>query len=271
MTALHGLSPIASAALGRLCTGLMMMSQELKSGKGSVSATIHCDGPLGGMTAVCTPDAKVRGFVNQQVVETRYKGPGKLDVGGSVGKGDLTIIKDLGAGEPYVGRVELISGEIAEDFAAYYVLSEQIPSVVSLGVKMSREGVTHAGGLIVQLLPDAGEDIIKYVEERASGFPEISWLYDEGFTPEQVIDLFFGDPDVEYYEPCECGYQCNCSRDRMTRNLLAIGSGDLEELALDPDGITLECHFCDKKYHFIQEEVRGFAESAAKDTESQEP
>ncbi len=262
MTRIHGLSPIASAALGRLCTGLLMMSQELKNEKGSIHAAIHCDGPLKGLTAVCTPDANVRGFVIEPVVETRYKSPGKLDVGSSVGQGDLTVIKDLGFGEPYVGQVELISGEIAEDLAAYFFLSEQIPSVVSLGVKMNQQGVTHAGGLIVQLLPDAGEDITKYIEERALGFPEISWLYEEGFTPEQVIDLFFGDPDVEYYEPCECGYQCNCSEERMIRNLLAIGSCDLLELAQDPDGITLECHFCNQKYHFIQEQVREFAGSA---------
>lgn len=265
MTRLHNLSPIASAAMGRLCTGLLMMSQEIKNGKGSISATIHCDGPIKGLTAVCTPDAKVRGFAGEPVVETRYKAPGKLDVGGSVGKGDLTIIKDLGIGEPYIGQVELVSGEIAEDLAAYFALSEQIPSVVSLGVKMDRQGVTNAGGLIIQLLPDAGEDITNYIEERALGFPEISWLYEEGFTPEQVIDLFLGDPEVEYYESRECGYQCNCSEERMIRNLLTIGNKDLTDLAQDIDGITLECHFCNKKYHFNQEKVQGFAGQTAMD------
>jgi len=262
MTRLHNLSPIASAALGRLCTGLLMMSQEIKNAKGSLSATIHCDGPIKGLTAVCTPDAKVRGFANEPFVGTGYKEPGKLDVGISVGKGDLTVIKDLGMGEPYIGQVELISGEIAEDLAAYFALSEQIPSVVSLGVKMDRDGVTTAGGLIVQLLPDAGEDITDYIEKRALGFPEISWLYEEGFTPEQVIDLFLGDPGVEYYEPCDCGYHCNCSEERMVRNLLTIGGKDLADLAQDMDGITLECHFCNKKYHFSQDRVREFAEAA---------
>lgn len=260
MTSIHRLSPIASAALGRLCTGLLMMSQELKNEKGSISATVHCDGPLKGMTAVCTPDACVRGFVNEPVVETLYRSPGKLDVGSGVGKGFLTIIKDMGAGEPYVGRVELISGEIAEDLAAYYVLSEQIPSVISLGVKMDRQGVTHAGGMIVQLLPDAGEEITDYIEKRALGFPEISWLYEEGFTPEEVLDLFFGDPDIEYYEPRGCGYRCNCSEERMSRNLLAIGETDLAELAEDLDGITLECHFCCRKYHFTQHQVQALSD-----------
>lgn len=262
MTEIHGLSPIASAALGRLCTGLLMMSQDLKNEKGSISATIHCDGPLKGMTAVCTPQAQVRGYVVEPVVETKYITPGKLDVKSGVGKGDLIVIKDLGIGEPYIGQVELLSGEIAEDLAAYYVLSEQIPSVVSLGVKMDRDGVTHAGGLIVQLMPDAGEDIINYIEERASGFPDISWLYEEGFTPEQVMDLFFGDPNIEYYERRECSYQCNCSEDRMIRNLIAIGKKDLTELAKDPDGITLECHFCNNRYHFSSEQILSFSEQA---------
>lgn len=260
MTSIHNLSPIASAALGRLCTGLMMMSQEIKDDKGSISAIIHCDGPIKGLTAVCTSDAKVRGYVIEPIVETLYKKPGKLDVGSAVGKGDLTIIKDTGIGEPYIGRIELLSGEIAEDLAAYYVISEQMPSVVSLGVKMNQQGVTHAGGLIVQLLPDAGEDITNYIEERALGFPEISWLYEEGFTPEQVIDLFFGDPDIEYYEPHECGYKCNCSEDRMARNLITIGSKDLKDLSRDPNGITLECHFCNHKYHFNQTQVEEFSE-----------
>jgi len=262
MTRIHGLSPIASAALGRLCTGLLMMSQELKDDKASISATIHCDGPLKGLTAVCTSDAKVRGYVIEPVVETNYKSPGKLDVKSSVGKGDLTIIKDSGVCEPYIGQIELVSGEIAEDLAAYFVISEQIPSVVSLGVKMNQDGVTHAGGLIVQLLPDASEDIVDYIEARALGFPEISWLYEEGFTPEQVIDLFFGDPDVVYYEPRECSYKCNCSEERMIRNLLTIGINDLEHLAQDTDGITLECHFCNHKYHFSQEKVQEFVDQS---------
>jgi molecular chaperone Hsp33 len=244
----------------------MMMSQELKSESGSISATIHCDGPLGGLTAVCTPDAQVRGYVNFPVVETRYKSPGKLDVGGSVGKGNLTVIRDSGHGTPYIGQVELVSGEIAEDLAAYFFISEQIPSVVSLGVKMSREGITHAGGLIVQLLPEAGCDITDYIEKRALGFPEITWLFDEGFTPEEIIDLFFGDPDLEYYEPHECGYQCSCSEERMIRNLLAIGKDELDNLAMDEAGITLECHFCNMKYHFDQKQVQDFTQQAMRKT-----
>ncbi len=263
MTTLHNLSPIASAALGRLCSGLLMMSQEIKNENGSISATIHCDGPLKGMTAVCTPQAKVRGYVVEPVVETKYLSTGKLDVGSAVGKGDLTIIRDSGLGEPYIGQVELLSGEIAEDLAAYYLISEQIPSVVSLGVKMSQEGVTHAGGIMVQMLPGASEELTAYIEQRALGFPEITWLLKEGFTPEQILDLFFGDPDIKYFERVECSYDCNCCEERMIRNLLTIGAKDLEELSEDLQGITLECHFCNKKYHFEQEQVKTFVQKAS--------
>ncbi len=264
MTEIHGLSPAAAAALGRLCTGLLMMSQELKEGKGSVSASIRCEGPLKNLTAVCTPQARVRGYVGKPVVETVYKAQGKLDIGVAVGKGTLTIIRDTGFGKPYIGQTELISGEIAEDLAAYFLLSEQIPSVVSLGVKMDRNGITHAGGLIVQLMPDAGEDILHYIEQRASGFPEITWLCEEGFSPHEMLDLFFGDPNIEYYEPHPCEYGCDCSEERMIKGLLAIGAKELESLSQDPCGIELECHFCRKKYRFDQEQVLRLAETAKK-------
>lgn len=257
MTRLHSLSPIASAALGRLSTAVIMMSQEIKSENGSISAVIHCDGPIKGMTVVCTPEGMVRGYVIEPVVETKYIRPGKLDVGSAVGNGDLTIIKDTGNNNPYIGQVELVSGEIAEDIAAYFMISEQIPSVVSLGVKMNQNGVTHAGGLIIQMMPDATDELIDYIEQRTIGFPEVSWLLEEGFTPQQMLDLFFGDPKITYYDSKPCGYLCNCSEERMTRNLLTIGQSDLEDLSNDPDGITLECHFCNKKYYFDQEKVTG--------------
>lgn len=264
MTAVHSLSPIAAAALGRLSGGLLLMSVDLKDEDSTVSATIKSDGPLKGLFAVCTSDAMVKGYVLNPVVETTYKENGKLDVGSAVGNGTLTIIKETDMKNPYIGQVELMSGEIAEDLAAYFLYSEQIPTVISLGVRMNRDGITHAGGLMIRLLPDAGEDILSYIEQRAAGFPEISWLYEEGFTPHEVLDLFLGDHNIEYYNIKKCGYRCTCSEERMTSNLITLGIEELKDLSTDPDGIELDCHFCNKKYHFSNERIKELLNSLDK-------
>ncbi|MHB1454342.1 MAG: Hsp33 family molecular chaperone HslO [Saccharofermentanales bacterium] len=261
MADIHSLSPVSAAALGRVCSALFIMSRDLKTATVSVSATIRCDGEIGGIFAICTADAKVRGYVSNPLAETSYKSKGKLDVGGAIGKGTLTIIKDLGLKEPYTGRVELVSGEIAEDFASYYMLSEQIPSVISLGVGMSRDGITGAGGLMVRILPDAGDEIVSYLESRAAGFPQVSWLLEEGFTPEQIIDLFLGDPDIRYYDRTPCGHECTCSRDRMLRNLMTLGRDELKSLLEDPADIELNCHFCNSSYSFTNSDVKKIIES----------
>lgn len=255
-TRIHQLSPSAATALGRLMSGLLMMAQDLKSPEDSISAVIRSDGPLQGLTAVATGQSTVRGLVQQPVVETHYQKPGKLDIGHAVGSGSLRIIRDMGLKEPYIGQVELISGEIAEDLAAYMMQSEQTPTILSLGVLLDRDGIRHAGGLMVQLMPDAGEDITAYLEERAQGFPEISFLLQEGFNPQQLIDLLIGDPNIVYHQLQNCRYACSCSRDRMQRNLIALGRNDLSELAEDEKGIELTCHFCNQKYHFSQNDLR---------------
>lgn len=249
---IHSLSPVSAAALGRVCSALLIMSRDLKSREGSVCATIRCDGVIGGICAVCTSDAKVRGYVSNPLAETFYKGPGKLDVGKAVGQGTLTVIKDIGLKESYSGKIELVSGEIAEDFAAYYLLSEQIPSIISLGVGMTCDGVTGAGGLMIRVLPDAGEDIIRYLEERAAGFPQISWLVEEHFTPEQMIDLFLGDPNVRFYDRTPCGHGCSCSRERMLGNLMTLGRAELARMLEEAQDTELCCHFCGSRYRFTR-------------------
>jgi molecular chaperone Hsp33 len=252
---LHQLSPLAAAALGRLMSGVLMLTQDLKRTEDSITAIIRGDGPLQGLTVIGEGDATVRGLVIQPVVETRYIRPGKLDVGSAVGTGTLTIMRDLGLKEPYIGRVRLVSGEIAEDLTYYLAVSEQIPTTVSLGIKMDQQGVLHAGGLMVQLMPDTGEEAIEYLEQRIAGFPEISQLMEEGFNPHQILDLLFGDPDIKYLGVTPCAYACHCSRDRMERNLLTLGRAELEELAADPAGINLECHFCSTQYRFSQKDI----------------
>ena len=252
---IHGLSPIAAAALGRLMSGVLMLTQDLSEPGDSITAIVRCEGALEGMTVIGEQNATVRGTVLQPVVETSYHRPGKLDVSSAVGKGTLTVVRDMHLKEPYVGRVELVSGEIAEDIVQYLVISEQIPTIMALGVKMDKDGITHAGGLMVQLLPGAEEHVIAYLEERAAGFPEMTWLMDEGMTPAQIMDLFLGDSDIQYHATTPCGYSCPCSRDRMERNLIALGHDELAHLAAEPDGIELVCHFCGTHYHFDKQAV----------------
>lgn len=254
-TSIHGLSPVASIALGRLMSGVLMLAHDLKAPEHSISAIVRCDGPLQGMTVIGTGKGTIRGTVYQPVVETEYYRPGKIKLSSAIGRGTLSIIRDSGIKEPYTGQVDLISGEIAEDLAYYLARSEQIPTMLSLGVQLDRQGVRRAGGLMVQLMPDAGDDIAAYLEDRAAGFPEISFLLEEDFTPQQLIDLFIGDPRIKYHSLTPCRYACTCSRDRMARNLIALGPSELKDLALKKEGIELNCHFCARKYQFSQKEI----------------
>lgn len=253
---IHDLSPIATAALGRLMAGVLMLTPDLEKKDDSITAIIRSDGPMEGLTVVGQSNGRVRGLVRQPVIETTYVKPGKLDVGRAVGNGQLTIVRDMGLKEPYVGQVELVSGEIAEDLTAYLSLSEQIPTALGLGVLLDQSGVKQAGGFMVQLLPDAGEAIAEHLEQRVAGFPEISFLMEEGFNPHQVLDLLLGDPDIQYVDVTRVSYSCPCSREGMERSLITLGRHELIDLALDPDGIRLACHFCDRTYHFTQAQVR---------------
>ncbi len=262
-TRIHQLSPASATALGRLMSGLLMLAQDLDQPEQSISAIIRSNGPMQGLTAVATGRSTVRGLVRQPVVETVYRQPGKLDIGQAVGEGTLRIIKDSGLKEPYIGQVDLLSGEIAEDLAGYLLQSEQVPTILSLGVLLDRDGIRQAGGLLVQLMPDAGDDIMAYLESRAAGFPDITFLLQEDFNPQQLIDLFIGDPNIIYHSLQSCRYECSCHRDRMMRNLIALGAAELADLAADPQGIELSCHFCNKKYRFSQPELQQLLQDLA--------
>jgi len=254
--AIHKTSPVATAALGRFLSGSLLLADNLKSEQDTQTTIIRCDGPLQGMTAVCDSMGNVRGYCNEPVVENTFHYPGKLNVGAAVGKGILTVIRDLGLKEPYVGSVQLVSGEIAEDFTYYLAVSEQTPSIMSLGVLLDKDGVTQAGGFLVQLMPGAGEDLIERMEKRVEGgFPDVTFLMNEGMNPEQILDMFLGDPGIDYLTATQVQYSCTCSRDRMERNLLTLGKMQLDELSEDPKGISLECHFCDKIYSFDRESL----------------
>lgn len=253
---LHDLSPAATVALGRLMTGILMLTPDLDQPDDSITAVIRSDGPIGGMTVVGQSEGRVRGLVLHPIVPTLYRQPGKFDISSVVGQGRLTIIRDLGLKEPYIGHVNLVSGEIAEDLTAYLAYSEQVPTVMGLGVRLDQNGVTQAGGFMLQLLPDAGDETAAHLEERVAGFPDVSYLMAEGFNPHQILDLLMGDPDIQYHDIIPCRFDCSCSRERMQRNLAALGRADLSEMAEDSKGIELVCHFCNTKYQFSQDEIR---------------
>jgi molecular chaperone Hsp33 len=255
--ATHALTPVTTAALGRTISAAALMSKMLKSEKDSLTIQIKGDGPIGGIVVVSDMYANVKGYVYNPEVNLPLKENGKLDVSGAVGKkGYMNVIRDLGLKEPYIGFVDLVSGEIGEDLAYYYALSEQVPTVVSLGVLIDTDGsVLNAGGFIIQLMPDADEKIISYIENTIASIPSISGLLSSGETPEGILDIIFGEKDLKIIEKSPCKYQCNCSKDRMERNIISLGKEEILSIIEQQQGAEVECHFCNKKYLFTKDEL----------------
>lgn len=253
---LHNMNPTPTVALGRVLTGAALMSQTLKAVNQTITIQIKGDGPIGGIVAVTDYKAGVRGYVHNPFFDVPLNDAGKFDIKKAVGSGYLNVIKDLGMKEPYIGYVDLVSGEIAEDLTYYYAYSEQTPTVMNLGVLIGTDQkVITSGGFFIQLLPDASEEAIVAVERGISGLKPVSTLLNEGKTPGDIIRLIFPEDDLEMLETCPVSYKCTCSRDRMKRNLLSIGKKDLSEIAEDEKGAELTCHFCNKKYHFTKDEI----------------
>lgn len=256
MVRCHNTSPVVTAALGRFMTGSLLIADSMKGDNDTQTTTIKSNGPIKGMTAVCDSHGHVRAYPIEPVVEATYHRPGKLNVGAAVGEGMLTVIRDIGLREPYVGQTELLTGEIAEDFTYYLAKSEQTPSIVALGVKLENGEVKYAGGMMVQLMPGATEEDIDYLEKRVNGgFPEITYLFEEGFTPAKILDLFLGDPGITYWDANKVSFECTCSRERFYDRLSVLGKDEIEDLTKEEKGIDVECHFCNKKYHFDAKEI----------------
>lgn len=260
---IHDMSPVSTIALGRLLTGTLLLGSDLKNEGDSLTIQLKAEGPIRGMTVVAEEDGTVRGDIIEPLAEIKVEEGVKPELKEAVGQGMLTVIRDIGMKEPYVGSVELLSGEIGEDLAYYLAASEQIRSVVALGVKLDRNGVRQAGGLLVQLMPGAGKEVEDYIEARAKGFPEVSYWLEEGFTPAQLQDLFMGDPEIQYLAAKPLSYACKCSRERMEANLITLGN-DLVEMASDPKGVDLVCHFCRTEYHFTPEELQKLIDSGVR-------
>jgi molecular chaperone Hsp33 len=253
----HGTSAVASAALGRTLTAAAMMGRMFKNEKDVLTIQIKGDGPLGGIIVVSDSQSNVRGYVYEPHVYLPLNSTGKLDVAQAVGKGYLNVIKDMGLKEPYVGYVDLVSGEIGEDMAYYFASSEQIPTVVSLGVLVdSDENILTAGGYIIQLMPGADESIIEFIEDKVFFADTITYMLSVGMDAEAVLNSLLGEKELQITDRNSCRYQCNCSRDRMERNLISLGSKELLELVNEQHGAELQCHFCNSKYQFTEDELR---------------
>lgn len=254
---IHTLLPMATAALGRALLGASMMGDMLKEEEGSLTLQIKGGGPLGTILAVSDCDGNVRGYVQNPHVELMEKYQGKLDVGAAVGQdGTLTVIKDIGLKEPYVGSIGLFSGEIADDLAMYFVESEQIPTACALGVLVGLDqSVTAAGGYLIQLLPGASEDMITKIEAGVHAMGSVSHALADGLDGEGLLRAVLKDFDLEILEKHPVEYRCYCSRDRVTRALISMGKKDLSELIQDQGKAELTCQFCDQVYHYSKEEL----------------
>lgn len=262
---IHETSAVCSAALGRLITAASLMGSVLKGKDDSITLRLNGGGPAGSVIAVSDSMGNVRGYVGQSVVEIPLNEKGKLDVAGAVGKdGFLTVIKDLGMKEPYVGRTPIVSGEIAEDITAYFSISEQTPTVCALGVLVNPDlTIKAAGGLIIQLLPTALDDTIDLVEKCIETLEPISTLIDRGMTPEEIcrhaLHLF----ELDILDTAEPEYKCYCSRGRVEGALISTGIGELEDMAKD-EKTEVSCQFCDKKYVFTPDDIKGLIRKAKK-------
>ena len=254
---IHKTLPVATAALGRTLAAASMMGNALKDDGTSVTLQIKGDGPLGTVLAVADNAGNVRGTVDNPAVDLPLRPDGKLDVGRAVGRrGTLTVIRDLNMREPYVGSVELLGGEIAEDLAAYFVESEQIPTACGLGVLVDRDqSVLAAGGYLIQLLPGAGEDTITRVEQGILAAGSVTSLLRENSDPEAMLRRALPDFEMEVLEKSPIAYRCYCSRDRMERALISLGPEELQAIIDEQGGAELTCRFCDSVQRFTKEDL----------------
>ena len=264
---IHRTTPVMSAALGRLLTAGAIMGLNLKNDDDRITLQIKGDGPGGGVLVTADRQGHVKGYPHNPQVVIPKKPNGKLDVGGALGHGTLTVIMDMGFGDPYVGNVPLQSGEVAEDIAYYYAQSEQTPSVVSLGVLVDRDySIKQAGGFVIQLLPGATEEVIRYLEGKMEGLPSITNLYEEGHTPESLARLLFEDCGYHELERIPVSFYCNCSKARVEKALITLGREEITKLLEEDGGAQLQCHFCNKSYDFTADDLRRLLERTPSET-----
>ena len=254
----HKPSAVVTAGLGRLATAASLMGYSQKNEGDQLTLRVDGEGQIGSMIAVADSWGNVKCCADNYIVELPLNAAGKLDVGGAFGPGTLSVIKDLGLKEPYVGTIPLVSGEIAEDIANYYVASEQIPTVLSLGVLVAPDlHVLHAGGFLIQLLPFADEACIPILEQNVASMPHVTEMLKSGMTAEDIVMKCLEGLEPNLLDSGEPVYHCDCSRERTSRILISIGNEELQRLADGGETIEVCCHFCDRKYEFTPAEILG--------------
>ncbi len=256
--AVHGLSPLATAALGRTLTAAAIMGSQLKVEDGSVTIQIKGDGPLGAIVCVGAADGTARGYLQNPMCELPLKSNGKLDVGGGVGRGYLMVIKDLRMKDPVTGTVSLVNGEIAEDLTRYFAESEQVPSACALGVLVDTDrSVKCAGGFLVQLMPGVSDADVDRLEMNLSKLEPVTVMLEKGQTLEEIVKRVLEGFEPEFLSSEQTGYKCACSRSRVERALISMGRDELSKMADEQENSEVTCQFCDKVYNFTREELYG--------------
>lgn len=255
---IHDLSPLATATLGRTLTMASIIASGMKGEKDTVTLQVKGNGPIGTIVAVSDSKLKTRGYVTNPNIELPLKADGKLDVGGAVGNdGFIYVIKDIGMKEPYMGMSKIVTGEIAEDFANYFYISEQKNTAVALGVLVDKNGVRSSGGYIVTAMPDATEDDLFILENRIREAKPISQMLDENMSLEDIAKDITGDENIELVEEgVEPKYECTCSKERMEKALISIGKEELNKIIEEDKKAEIVCHFCNKKYEFSEDELK---------------
>ena len=254
---IHKTSAVITAGLGRLSIAASMMGYGLKSADDTITLRVKGDGPAGMLVAVADSHGNVKSYAENPVVEIPLNDKGKLDVGGAVGKdGTLSVVKDLGLKEPYVGVCPLVSGEIAEDIARYYADSEQTPTVCGLGVLVNPDlSVKVAGGYLIQVLPFADDSVIDILEKNLQTIPPVTKMMSDGVTAEEIALMLLDGLEPNILDEAEVSYKCNCSRERTEKILYSLGSDELASMVAENEPVTVNCHFCDKKYVFTPQEL----------------
>ena len=258
MRKIHNTSPTATAALGRALTAAAMMGITMKGEKDSLTFKVKGDGPIGNIVTVANNKGQVKGYVDYPYADMPSRSDGKLDVGGVVGKnGQLAIIRDLGLKEPYIGRSNLVSGEIADDLVYYFYISEQQPSAINLGVLVDKDiSVKAAGGYMLQLLPNVENGDVDRIEKILGKAKPISTLIDDEMTPEEVMEELFGEFEMKVLDRIDIEYKCNCKRDRIEEVLLSLGKKEIDDMIEEDGQAEVVCHFCNQKYKFSKNDLQ---------------
>lgn len=253
----HNTSPVATAALGRLLTAGAMMGSMMKNDTDMLTIQIKCDGPIKGLTVTADRHGNVKGYVENPEVMLPPNKQGKLDVAGALDLGVLSVIKDMGLKEPYVGQTILQTSEIAEDLTYYFATSEQVPSSVGLGVLMEKDNtVKQAGGFIVQVMPFIEEEVLSKLEENIKKISSVTSMLDKGYTPENILEEVLEGLDVEFTDTVPTQFYCNCTKERVEKAIISIGKKDIQEMIDDGKEIEVNCHFCNTNYTFSVEELK---------------